>query len=149
MKVRDVMITPVVTVSPTTTYEEAARLMHTNNISGLPVVDDKNELLGIVSEKDLFKAMFPLYEEYAVTPDIMVDSESQEEGIELIRKQPVEKYMSHKAITIGPDSPILSAGGLMLAHGFHLLPVVENKELIGIVSRSDIYGVILKRCLKQ
>jgi CBS domain-containing protein len=149
MKVRDVMVTPVITVSPTTTYEEAAKIMHTNHISGVPVVDDKGGLLGIVSEKDLFRAMFPLYEEYAVTPDIIVDKEAQEGEIELIRKYPVEKYMSRKVITIGPNSPILCAGGLMLAHGLHRLPVVEDKELIGIVTREDIYGTILKKHLKQ
>ena len=90
MKVRDVMITPVITVSPTTSYEEAAKVMRTNNISGVPVVDDKNKLLGIVSEKDLFRAMFPRYEEYAVTPDIMVDREALEEDAEMIKKQPVK-----------------------------------------------------------
>lgn len=149
MKVRDVMISPVITVSPTTSYEEAARTMHTNNISGVPVVDDKDKLLGIVSEKDLFRAMFPLYEEYAVTPETMVDKETLEEEVEAIRSRPIEKYMSRSVVTIGPDCPILSAGGMMLSHGLHRLPVVEDNKLIGIVTREDIYGVILKKHLKQ
>jgi CBS domain-containing protein len=123
--------------------------MHTNNISGVPVVDDKEKVLGIVSEKDLFRGMFPLYHEYAVTSESMIDVEAEEQEIEMIRKQPVEKYMSHKVISISPDCPILSAGGLMLAHGLHRLPVLEDKKLIGIVTREDIYGVILKKHLKQ
>ena len=57
--------------------------------------------------------------------------------------------MSHKVFTVGPNSPILSAGGLMLARGFHLLPVVEDEKLVGIVTREGIYGVILKNILKQ
>ncbi len=143
------MKTPVITVSPTATYEEAAEIMRSSRISGAPVVDDKGRIVGIISEKDLFRAMFPLYEEYAVTPETMIDRESQEEDVELIRKQPVERYMVRKVATIGPDSPILSAGGLMLAHGFHRLPVVDDGKLVGIVTREDIYSVILKKHLKH
>jgi len=143
------MISPVITVSPTATYEEAAKIMHTNNVSGIVVVDGENNVLGIVSEKDLFKAMFPLYEEYAVSPDITVDKDDLEGNIESIRNQPIEKYMARKVRTIGPDSPILSAGGLMLAHGLHRLPVVENNKLIGIVTREDIYGTVLMKLLSK
>ena len=147
MRVREVMITPVVTISPTTTYEEAARVLHVHKISGVPVVDEKGKLVGLLSEKDLFRAMYPLYEEYILEPHAYYNQELQEEEIEAIRKQPVEKYMSTRVVTIDGDSPVLHAGGLMLAHGLHRLPVVENGKLAGIVTREDIYGTILKRHL--
>ncbi|MEK7077096.1 MAG: CBS domain-containing protein, partial [Patescibacteria group bacterium] len=62
MKVKDVMGKDVVTVSPETTYEEAARLLDGHKISGLPVVDKGGNLVGMLSEKDLFKALYPKYE---------------------------------------------------------------------------------------
>jgi CBS domain-containing protein len=147
MRVRDVMITPVITVTPTTTYEETARLLHRHDVSGLPVVSENGKLVGVVSEKDLFRAMYPLYEEYILEPHAYYDQELQEEEIETIRKQPVEKYMSKQVVTIAPDVCILHAGGLMLARGLHRLPVVENGKLVGIVTREDIYGTILKKHL--
>jgi CBS domain-containing protein len=151
MKVRDVMTTPVITVSPTATYEETARLLHAHHVSGLPVVNDNGngggKLVGVVSEKDLFRAMYPLYEEYILEPHAYYNQELQEEEIETIRKQPVEKYMSKQVVTITPDVSILHAGGLMLARGIHRLPVVEDGKLVGIITREDIYGTILKKHL--
>ncbi|MDE2018902.1 MAG: CBS domain-containing protein [Patescibacteria group bacterium] len=145
MKVRDVMISPVITITPDTTYEEAARLLHANRISGVPVVDAAGKLAGIVSEKDLFRAMYPLYEEYILEPHAYYNQERQEEEIEAIRKQPVEKFMSKGVVVISPHESILHAGGLMLARGLHRLPVVDGGRLIGIVTREDIYGTILKK----
>lgn len=91
MKVRDVMIASVVTVKPTATYEETARLLHARHVSGLPVVSESGKLVGVVSEKDLFRAMYPLYEEYILEPHAYYNQELQEEEIGTIRKQPVEK----------------------------------------------------------
>lgn len=147
MKVRDVMITPVITVTPNTTYEETARLLHLHQVSGLPVVNEHGKLVGVVSEKDLFRAMYPLYEEYILEPHAYYNDERQEEEIEAIRKQPVEKYMSKQVVTISPNASILHAGGLMLARGLHRLPVIENHDLVGIITREDIYGTILKKHL--
>ncbi len=147
MKVREVMIAPVVTVSPKTSYEETAALLHKHKISGMPVVDDAGNLIGIVSEKDLFRAMFPSYENYAREPYVYHDPELQEDEIEEIRAQPIEKYMNRRVVTIDADACILSAGGLMLGRGLHRLPVVENKKLIGIITRRDIYGTIFKKHL--
>lgn len=146
MKIREVMGKEVVTVSPKTTYEEAALLMHTHAVSGLPVVDN-GKLVGMISEKDLFKALYPRYEDYLRDPEAYKDQEAQEDEIEAFRKKPVEKYMTRKIFTIGPDSPVLRAGGLMLAHGIHRLPVVEDGKLVGIVTREDIYGAVLKHHL--
>ncbi len=148
MKVREVMITSVITISPSATYEEAVRVLHENKISGAPIVNGQGKLVGVISEKDLFRAMYPLYEEYILEPHAYYDQERQEEEIETIRKQPVEKFMSKQAITIDAGAPILHAGGLMLARNLHRLPVMDNGKLVGIVTREDIYGAILKKHLQ-
>ena len=141
------MIASVVTISPSATYEEAVKVLHENKISGMPVVSQHGKIVGILSEKDLFRAMYPLYEEYILEPHIYHDQEQQEEEIKTIRKQPVEKFMSKQVVTIEIDAPILRAGGLMLARNLHRLPVMENGKLVGIVTREDIYGAILKKHL--
>lgn len=147
MKVRTVMGTRIQMVSPKTTYEEAAKIMDQYKISGLPVVEKNGTLVGMISEKDLFRALYPRYEYYAADPEAYRDREAQENEIETIRKNPVELYMSRNVLTIEPDAPILKAGGLMLARGFHRLPVVDNGKLVGIVTREDIYGAVLKHHL--
>ncbi len=147
MRVRDVMVTEVITVTPETAYEDAAFLLHKHQVSGMPVVDENGVLAGIISEKDLFRALYPRYEEYVSNPEAYTDQERQEVEIESVRKQPVHKYMNRKVVTISAGASVLHAGGLMLARGVHRLPVVENGKLVGIVAREDIYSAILKKHL--
>ena len=141
------MITPVVTVPPEATYEEAAALLHQNRLSGMPVVDRNGKIVGVISEKDLFRALFPLYEDFLENPEAYADQERQEDEIENIRRQPVEKFMTRNVVTIDADARILHAGGLMLAHNIHRLPVMDRGKLVGIIAREDIYGTILKKHL--
>lgn len=147
MKVRDVMRAPAVSISTDASYEEAARLMHRNRFSGLPVIDDAGRLVGIVSEKDLFRAIYPNYEEFCSNPEICLDQEAREAEIESIRGRPVRDFMTRGVITIGSASPVLQAGGLMLARGLHRLPVVDDGRLVGIVTRREIYRAILQQRL--
>ncbi|HTY39587.1 MAG TPA: CBS domain-containing protein [Candidatus Paceibacterota bacterium] len=140
MKVSDVMEKTVITVHPQTSYKEAAKLMHDHKITGLPVVTEDQAVVGMISEKDLFRAMYPRYEEFLDDHDI--DQEAQETSIEALAAHPVVEYMARHVMTIGSNAPILKAGGLMLAHGVHRLPVVDDGRLVGIVCREDIYRAI-------
>lgn len=147
MKIRNVMKSPVVTVSEFATYEEAAKILCSNKISGAPVVDGQGNLVGLISEKDLFRVLFPFEKSFYDNPEAYLDFEKRESKIEEIRKDVITPYISRKVITIDPNMPIMKAGGLMLAKGVHRLPVVENGKLAGIVSRKDIFGRIFKNHL--
>jgi len=147
MKVRDVMETIVVSVSPKTTYEHAAKVMQEHHYSGLPVLDESGKLVGMLSEKDLFRALYPNYAEYARHPDEFSNAEQAESRIEDIRKDTVDLFMSKPVLSIEPEASVMKAGGIMLARGMHRLPVVENARMIGIVTRQDIYGAVLRHHL--
>jgi CBS domain-containing protein len=144
MKVKEVMETKVITINDTSTYEEAASILHQSKISGAPVVNANGEVVGLISEKDLLRVLYPYYQSYAEHPEAYLDYEERENKIEEIRKKPIEKFMTKKVTTIDPSTPVLKAGGIMLAHGFHRLPVIEGGKLIGIVTREHIYKGILK-----
>ncbi|HVM76900.1 MAG TPA: CBS domain-containing protein [Candidatus Paceibacterota bacterium] len=147
MKVRDVMIRNVITLSPKTSYEEAARILYGNHISGAPVVNERGTIVGMISEKDLFRALYPTYAEYCAEPQAFYDWEGREHTIEQVRSQPIERYMSEPAVTVDESDPILRAGGLMLAHSLHRLPVTRHGALAGIVTREAIYQTILQHQL--
>jgi len=144
MRIKDIMAHEVVTVTPKTSYADAARLMHEQSLPSLPVCDDSGALVGILSEKDLFRAMFPGYIEFNATPAAFVNEESFEDRIDELRSVPVLSFMEHRVHTIGKDEPIMKAGGLMLAKHIHRLPVVEDGKLVGMVSREDVFSAILK-----
>lgn len=149
MKVREIMDTKFISIPKDATYEQVFKLLNDNNISGAPVVDD-GRIVGIVSEKDLFRVLFPYYTSYYNNPELYVDYEERENKIEEIRNHKVEIFMSRDFVHIHPDDPVLRAGALMLAKHVSRLPVVENGKLVGMIWRRDIYKTILQRkLLKQ
>ena len=149
MKVRDVMVTDVISVNPETTYQEVVTILLEHNLAGAPVVDNKNNLVGYVSEKDLFRALYPSYGSYYEHPENYTKPEEREGKIEELRDEPVKKFMTNTPITVSPELPILSAGAILLANKVHKFPVVENGRVIGVISREKIYRKIFIRDFKN
>lgn len=147
MKVKDVMERDVITLKYSDTYESAARVLVRNDFSGAPVVDSDGNLIGIISEKDLFKAIFPNYSDYYTEPEAQMDYEEREKVVQDARLRPIEEFMSKKIWTVNEEDPILKAAALMLARGVFRLPVVEGKKLKGIVTRENIYKNIFRKHL--
>lgn len=147
MKVRDVMEVGVYTISADALYEDAAAILCTKDVSALPVLNETGDLVGVVSEKDLFRIMFPFYKSFYEHPECYADSEGRENKIDEIRKHRIDTFMSRDVVTITPDEPIMRAGAMMLARHIHLLPVIEAGKLVGIVSRSHIYRNIFRKHL--
>jgi len=143
MKVRDIMQMRVITVPLSATYEEAARLLSVYNISGVPVLDENGAVIGVVSEKDLFRIMYPSYRNFYTHPESFVDLEVREQEIVAWRNKPITDIMTTNIRNVHPDDPALKAGSIMLAHNVHRLPVIEEEKLVGIVSRRDIFKNII------
>ncbi|MBU1348999.1 CBS domain-containing protein [Patescibacteria group bacterium] len=147
MKVRDVMEHHVVTVRPDDTYEDVAKLLNEHQVSGVPVVDAEGRLAGMVSEKDLYRILYPFYSSYYEHPVSYTDLEQREEKVDDVRAKKVEVFMTKDTISIEPDAPVMRAGGIMLAKRIARLPVVEDGKIIGLVSRSRIFKLVIKEQL--
>lgn len=148
MKVKEIMESAVITIDKNATYEEAAKILYTNHISGAPVVNETGQVVGIVSEEDLFRIVFPYYRSYQEHPELYVDLEDRENKMKEIRKHKVEIFMSKDVAAIDPETPALKAGGIMLARDVLRLPVIENGKLVGIISRKTIYHSVLNNIFK-
>ncbi len=144
MKVSEIMKKEVIAVKKGTPYREVAEILIKNKISGAPVVNDKGEILGVVSEKDLFRAVYPDYKDFYESPEAHLDFERLEEEAKKAGDKKVEEFMSTRLIIADPETPVLKIGALMVATGIHRVPVVKDKKVIGMVSRRDIYRAILK-----
>jgi CBS domain-containing protein len=147
MKVKDVLITNVITIPLGATHEEAARLLSAHNISGAPVVDEHGTLVGVLSEKDLFRGLYPSYQKFFDDPHFYMDYEAREDSVEEIHAKPVSKFMRSNVISVTSDTPILRAGAIMLAKNVARLPVVNDGKLVGIVTRDQIYEAVLRKHL--
>jgi CBS domain-containing protein len=139
MTVRDVMTRSVVSVHPTTPIKEVAQLLIDNGISGVPVVDVTGAVLGVVSEADLL-----IKEQGADAirhrPLARFRGESAESRAQLIKLGAVTAAdaMTAPAITITPARSIHDAAAIMTNRKVNRLPVVDDGQLVGIVSRSDL-----------
>ncbi len=148
-RVGDIMATEVVTVSPDTTVNRVARLMSEHHISGLPVVDEKGQVVGVITELDMIvrNSHFKM-PNYIMILDMIIYLEMPghfEKRLEHVLGTTAEEIMSHPAVTIAPTASIADLADLMVEARKNPIPVVESGQLVGIVSRSDIVRLMVKK----
>jgi CBS domain-containing protein len=135
MKVFDVMTKDVISVTPETSLKEVARLLAEKRVSGLPVVSD-GKVVGVVSEGDLlFKERGPSERKGMLS--WLLDPHGIEAQLKLDATT-VADAMTAPPVTIGSRRPLPVAASLMLERGVNRLPVVDDGELVGIVTRADL-----------
>jgi CBS domain-containing protein len=141
-RVGDIMTTDVVTVGPDTTVGQIARLMSNNDIGGLPVINDNGEIVGVITELDMIvrNTRFKMPAFFTILDMIFFLETPQhyEERLQHILGATAKEIMSKPAKTIGPTATIEDLAELMVERRMNPIPVVENGQLVGIVSRSDI-----------
>lgn len=145
MNIQHIMERDVITLHENTSYEDAVRTLHDHQISGCPVVDAKDQLVGIVTQLDLLRILFPYYDSYYRTPEAYANPEDRESKATEIRLHAVSTFMSRQVITATPDMPMIHAAGIMLAHHIQHLPVLEGDRLVGFVTRQQILREIFKK----
>ncbi len=114
MVAKDIMTKDVITVSPTTTVKNLAKVLIQNQISGAPVADKKGKILGVVSEADLVAK----------------------------KGKQVKAIMSKKVIGVTEETPVEEIAALMTTHKIKRVPVMRAEKVVGIVSRADIVRAI-------
>ncbi|MDO8584097.1 MAG: CBS domain-containing protein [bacterium] len=145
MRVSDVMQTDVITVPKGMVWRNVIQLLLRSNISGAPVVDADGHVIGVVSEKDLFRSLYPSYHDWYEGPDSFVSAEQMEsEAQQVSKERPVEELMSKRLMTVSPDLPLVQVGAMMMSTGVHRIPVLKEGKLVGVVSRREVFRAILK-----
>lgn len=145
MKVREIMKTDVYSVKPDDPLTNVAAIICGKKVSGVSVVDESGKLVGIISEKDLLKAMYPSYEEFWEYPVYQMDFEEMEIRVEDMSRRKVKEIMTTPVITVPSDTPILKVASLMIRRRIRRVPVVDGDKLVGIVSQGDIHQAIFRK----
>ena len=118
-----------------------------NKISGVPVVDENNTLVGILSEKDILKAMFPDITEI-MGQSGKPDFESIESDYSDVMHKTVSELMTHTVASVTPDMPLLKAVSMMCVKQIRRIPVTDNdNKLVGIISIGDVHKAIFQENL--
>ncbi|MEE2961860.1 MAG: CBS domain-containing protein [Myxococcota bacterium] len=132
MQVRDLMTVELVTIGEHESLNLADEMMKLARVRQLPVIEDQ-QLVGLLTQKDLMRAQV----------SSIADLE-EDESKEINQTIPVGAAMSTDVMTIGPDEPALEAAERLKAHKVGCLPVVDNENLVGMITETDFLQLVIK-----
>jgi CBS domain-containing protein len=142
MRVKDVMTRNVISVSPQATVADALDLMLGWRLSGMPVIDAKGSLVGVVSEGDfLRRAELGTQKPERRWLDFLLPAHAAETYAHTHGRR-VEEIMSSEPITIGEEASLEEAAALMETHRVKRLPVVAGTKVIGLITRADFVRLL-------
>ncbi|HDH05268.1 MAG TPA: CBS domain-containing protein [Nitrospirae bacterium] len=141
LKAKDIMTKDVITVKPEATVEELARLLMEHKISGVPVVDEKKKIVGIVTENDLIRknkrlhipTIIRLFDAY-----FLIGSGKAEEEIKKMAATIVDEICTRKVLSITEETSLEDIATIMAEQHIHLLPVLSGDTVAGIVGKADV-----------
>lgn len=141
--VAEIMTAEPITVSPQTSLEEAIQILAEKKISGLPVVDQTGQLVGVISETDLtWQATGVDTPPYVMFLDSVIYLQNPAKHNREVHKalgQTVGEAMSEHPVTIQGDRPVREAARIMHEKKLRRLPVVDSQsQLIGIITQGDV-----------
>jgi len=130
LKALDFMHLNPIVLENTSSVVEAIKLLEEHNFRHLPIVDESNKVVGIISDRDI--------KQVRVAIDLFnVSLEEAEEEIL------ITDIMTRNVITISPDTFLKKAADIMITHKIGALPVVENDKIVGIISETDLLKALL------
>lgn len=156
MKAKDLMILLHDYLKPESTLKEAVNLLKTARrgeerigVKGLPVLDEDGKLVGMLSMRDILKAVFPFYltmmELGEFTWDGMVEGIAKRSANKLVRD-----IMSKVVITVHEDAPLMECVDHMIKHNIKRLPVINSSgRVVGMLYERDVFFAITKAMLDE
>jgi CBS-domain-containing membrane protein len=144
MKATDVMATNVITVRPDTPVATIAEVLLANRISAVPVVNDKNVLVGIVSEGDLIHRVEAGTERHrSWWLELLTGKETLAHEFVMSHARKAADVMTRPVISVQPDTPLGDIASLLEKHRIKRVPVASNGKIIGIVSRANLIQALV------
>lgn len=128
MKVAELMKTDLKTIQADATVADAVLLLAESHISGLPVVDSRDRLVGVVSTSDVLQAL--------------AEAGSPEDRERVFEDAPVRELMTPRPLTVDPATDVMEAARQLLYLEVHRLFVEDEGRLVGVLSQSDIVGAV-------
>lgn len=128
--VKYVMTTNLIKIQPNTYLDEVDKIFNESNIHHLPVVNEGGELVGMVSHSDIL-----VMKHWGSRFDL---ESSEKRNSFVFSKLLASDVMIKSLITVGPDATLEECAELLKSNSYHSLPVVENRQIIGIITSYDL-----------
>jgi CBS domain-containing protein len=138
MLVHEVMSTGLVTAKRTDTVRSVVIKMMNRQCGAIPVVEGDNQLVGMVTLRDVLLPLYPNYGDYIHDNVHSRNFVEMEDGYPEALGGKVEEIMSQNPLTVAPHDPVLEAASYMGLKNFRRMPVVDKGTLVGMLSIGDI-----------
>ena len=142
MIAKEIMTSDVIKISSSASIGEAVSLLREHTISGLPVVDNENRLVGVITGGDVLRSIQQraqkVYHTLLGPTHVVIDEEVWRKDRDQLLQQSVAKMMSRSPITVTPDTPVGEIADLMLRQSIRRVFVIDQSRMIGVVTRNDI-----------
>ena len=139
---KDIMTRDVITVMPNTSIENLSKLLVQHAISGAPVIDDADTLIGIVTENDLInqnkRLHIPTVVSFLDAAIYLESSKKFEDEVKRLAATMVTDICVRDVVTITEDTTVQDIASIMSEKKVHLLPVLAEKKVVGIVGKRDV-----------
>ena len=156
MRAKDLMIPLQDYLKPDSTLREAVNLLRIAKrgeerigVKGLPVLDEKGKLIGMVSMGDILKAVYPSYMSMMNLGDFTWDGMVESLAKQVADKK-VEAVMTRDVVTVREDNPLMECVDHMIRNKIQRLPVIDkNGKVVGMIYERDIFFAIVKAMLNE
>jgi CBS domain-containing protein len=131
--ITEIMTKDLVTLDPTESLYDAEKLFNQHNIRHIPVVEDRR-IVGVISRSDLLRISYSnLSEDEETVETLIYDSYT------------IPQVMTRVPVTVESDATVKEVAELLSMQSFHSIPVVENGNLVGIVTTTDLINYLLEQ----
>ncbi len=139
---REIMSSPGIACREGALFEEVADLLADREISGLPVVNENGEVVGVISERDLAHALGGPLIRLAIRRPVQSGSFLRlPRGVD-DRARWAKDIMTSPAVVAHPDTPLHTLAEIMVREQINRIPIVRDKRLVGVVTRGDVLAAI-------
>ncbi len=138
MKVKEIMDRNIITVNINTPLKEIAEKLLAENTGCVLVTNNNNDIAGIITFSDLFRFVFPDYNEIREHGEYLFDSLSLRQRLFEWEDIPANNFMTKFPEVINKESPVIEAAAIMKAFKIKQLPVTEKGNLVGLITSKDI-----------
>lgn len=145
MKIKEIMVKEVESMSPDISAKEAMDILFKLKISGLPVMDRDGKLVGMCTEKEILSYLLPSYVYQVGSFVYEENTKAIKKKLEGLNEIKVNEIMRKEAVVVNEDATLFEVAKIMLTKNARRLPVIDgSKKVLGIVARCDVLRAMVK-----
>lgn len=137
-------------IPESSTIQAAVPVLLSSKLPAVPVVDDEQHFSGIFGEREFITALFPGYVGSLRHAGFVPKSiDAVLERRQSCRTEPVSRHMNTEHIDVGPDFSDVGLAEIFIHHRVLIVPVVEHKRVLGVITRADFFAEVAQRFLRD